>query len=53
LDSQSALVDARNALTGALVDHSIAVLQFQRDVGTLVVDEEGQIHGWILTDTGR
>ncbi|MCX5682470.1 MAG: TolC family protein [Planctomycetota bacterium] len=50
LDSQQALVDARNALTNALVDHSIAVLQFQRDVGTLVVDEEGQIHGWVLTD---
>jgi outer membrane protein TolC len=49
LDSQQALVEARNALTNALVDHSVAVLQFQRDVGTLVVDEEGQIHGWVLT----
>ncbi|MBM4017462.1 MAG: TolC family protein [Planctomycetes bacterium] len=53
LDSQRALVEARNALTSALVDHSIAVLQFQRDVGTLVVNEEGQIHGWVLTDSGR
>ena len=53
LDSQRALVDARNALTSALVDHSIAVLQFQRDVGTLAVNEEGQIHGWVLTDSGR
>jgi outer membrane protein TolC len=52
LDSQQALVEARNALTNALVDHSVAVLQFQRDVGTLVVDEEGQIHGWVLT-TGK
>jgi outer membrane protein TolC len=51
LDSQQALVEARNAMTSALVDHSIAVLQFQRDVGTLVVDEEGQIHGWVLTDS--
>jgi outer membrane protein TolC len=51
LDSQQALVEARNALTSALVDHSIAVLQFQRDVGTLAVDEEGQIHGWVLTDS--
>ena len=49
LDSQQALVEARNALTSALVNHSIAVLQFQRDVGTLVVDEEGQINGWVLT----
>jgi outer membrane protein TolC len=51
LDSQQALVEARNALTNALVGHSIAVLQFQRDVGTLAVDEEGQIHGWVLTDS--
>jgi outer membrane protein TolC len=51
LDSQQALVEARNAMTSALVDHSIAVLQFQRDVGTLVVNEEGQIHGWVLTDS--
>jgi len=49
LDSQQALVEARNALTNALVDHSVAMLQFQRDVGTLVIDEEGQIHGWVLT----
>jgi outer membrane protein TolC len=53
LDAQQALVEAQNALTGALVDHSIAALQFQRDVGTLAVNEEGQIHGWILTDSGR
>jgi len=51
LDSQQALVETRNALTNALVDHSVAVLQFQRDVGTLVVDEEGQIHGWVLTSS--
>jgi outer membrane protein TolC len=50
LDAQQALVDARNALTSALVDHTIANLEFQRDVGTLVVDEEGQIHGWKLTE---
>jgi len=46
LESQAALLEAKNALTQALVDHSIAELQFQRNVGTLVVDEEGQIHGW-------
>jgi outer membrane protein TolC len=50
LESQRALVDAQNALTSALVDHTIAGLQFQRDVGTLLVNEEGQIHGWVLTD---
>lgn len=53
LDSQSSLLEAKNALMQALVAHSIAGLQFQRDVGTLVVDEEGQIHGWNLTDSGR
>jgi outer membrane protein TolC len=46
LESQAALLEAKNALVQALVDHSIAELEFQRNVGTLVVDEEGQIHGW-------
>lgn len=53
LEAQRALVEARNGLTGALVSHTIAGLEFQRDVGTLLVDEEGQIHGWDLTDGGR
>ncbi len=53
LDAEDALLRGRNALTGALVTHTIAGLEFERDVGTLVVDEEGQIHGWILTDDGR
>jgi outer membrane protein TolC len=53
LDAEGSLLDARNALTGALVAHTIAELEFQRDVGTLEVDEEGQIHGWNLTSTGR
>jgi outer membrane protein TolC len=53
LDAEGSLLDARNSLTSALVAHSIAELQFQRDVGTLVVDEEGQIHGWNLTSPGR
>ncbi|MGB2936589.1 MAG: TolC family protein [Phycisphaerae bacterium] len=50
LESRRALVEARNALTRALVDHTIAGLEFQRDVGTLVVDQEGQIHGWSLSE---
>jgi len=53
LEAQRALLTARNALTGALVNHTIAGLEFEQDVGTLVVDEEGQIHGWILTNDGR
>ncbi len=49
LEAQRALVSARNALTRALVDHTITELEFRRDVGTLVVDAEGQIHDWSLT----
>ena len=52
LEAQRALVEAQNALAGALVDHTVAGLEFQRDVGTLVVDQEGQIHGWSLTPVG-
>jgi len=53
LEAESDLLDARNALTAALVTHTIARLQFARDLGTLRVDERGQIHGWILTGNGR
>jgi len=53
LDAEADLLAARNALTSALVTHTIARLQFARDLGTLAVDERGQIHGWILTDNGR
>jgi outer membrane protein TolC len=52
LDAEADLLQARNALTAALVEHTIARLQFARDLGTLRVDEKGQIHGWILTDNG-
>ncbi len=50
LEAQDALIQAQNALTGALVDHTIAGLELQRDVGTLVVDPEGQIHGFTLSN---
>jgi outer membrane protein TolC len=53
LEAEQALLDTRNALTGALVTHTIARLELERDIGTLVVDEEGQIHGWHLTDNAR
>jgi outer membrane protein TolC len=52
LDAEADLLQARNALTAALVTHTIARLQFARDLGTLAVDEKGQIHGWVLTDNG-
>jgi len=53
LEAKSALLDAQNGLVRALVDHTLAGLELQRDVGILVVDEKGQIHGWSLTDDGR
>lgn len=35
LDAENALVSARNALTSALVEHAVARLSLERDVGTL------------------
>jgi len=35
LDAENSLVEARNALTAALVDHAVAKLELDRDVGTL------------------
>jgi len=41
LDSQDALVAAEDALTGALIDHTIAKLNFYRDIGILEVRPDG------------
>ena len=41
LEAQSALLEAQNALTTALVDHTIARLEFYRDIGILRVDKKG------------
>jgi len=41
LESQDALLEAQNALTRALIDHTIARLEFWRDIGILKVDENG------------
>jgi outer membrane protein TolC len=41
LDSQDALVNAQNQLTAALVNHTIAKLNFFRDVGVLQVRPDG------------
>jgi outer membrane protein TolC len=35
LEAQDALIEARNALTRALVDHAVALLEFERDTGVL------------------
>ena len=38
LDAQAALLEAQNAVTRALIDHTIAKLELWRDIGTLVVN---------------
>jgi len=41
LESQEALVNARNALISAVVDYRVAEWQFQRDAGVMQIDEKG------------
>ena len=41
LEAQEALVSAQDALTSALVNYRVAELELQRDMGVLVVNEEG------------
>ena len=41
LEAQEALINAKNALTSAVVGYRIAELEFQRDTGLLQVDEKG------------
>ncbi len=42
VDAQNDLVSARNALTAALINHTIARLEFFRDMGILYIKENGQ-----------
>lgn len=42
VDAQNALIQAQNARTAALVDHTVARLQFWRDMGILFIKEDGQ-----------
>jgi len=42
VDAQSALVSSRNSRTTALVDHTIARLQFWNNLGILFIKENGQ-----------
>jgi len=41
LEAQDSLLDAQNSLTGTIVDHTIARLEFWRDIGVLEIDEKG------------
>lgn len=42
VDAQNVLTTSQTALTGALVDHTISLLQFWRDIGILYVKKNGQ-----------
>ena len=42
IDANNDLVAARNSLTAALVDHTLARLSFWRDVGLLHIKQDGQ-----------
>jgi outer membrane protein TolC len=42
VEAQNDLISARNALTDALVSHTIARLQFWRDMGILYIKDNGQ-----------
>ncbi len=41
LEAREALVEAQNAVTGALIDHTIARLELWRDMETLTINEKG------------
>jgi outer membrane protein TolC len=43
LESQSALITARNALTGSFINHFIAKIDFLSETEALHVDDQGQI----------
>jgi outer membrane protein TolC len=49
LDAQEDLVDARNALTTALVDYFEASLTFLRDTGTMKIKPDGMWQDPVLT----
>jgi len=53
LEAETALVRARNAVTAALVDHALARLGLERDVGTLRVDAKGMWEAAVASDVGN
>jgi len=54
LDSQDSLLEAQNAVTSALINHQIAILNFFNDIGLLKVKPDGmweQEKEWQITKT--
>ncbi|MBN1443283.1 MAG: TolC family protein [Planctomycetes bacterium] len=43
LESQSSLIDAQNALTGSLINYTVARLELLRDMGVLDCGDDGQL----------
>ena len=43
VEAQEDLIEARNALTGSLVNYTVARLQLFRDVGALIAREDGEV----------
>ncbi|MBW2128567.1 MAG: TolC family protein [Deltaproteobacteria bacterium] len=48
LDAEEALINARNALMEAAVNYRVAELEFQREIGTLKIDERGIMEDFVL-----
>ena len=44
VDAQAAQLNSQNALTAALVGHTLARLRFYRDMGLLTINEDGTWH---------
>lgn len=44
LEANDALLSAQNALTSAMIDYRLAELSLQRDLGLLIIDEQGLWH---------
>ena len=53
VDASEAELRAQNDTTAALIDHTIAKLEFFRDIGVLQVNNDGFWYQDFFTDTGE